>query len=219
MRVAPSPRASVCLALAVIWTWIYFWQLSLGAIGAERVAYAFAVVPAVLSGRATLPPELALVAPPWTLLSNLLLHPGALTLVVDLLALWWFGRHVETAMARGRFALFYLVCGIFAVLAATAQAPLFTQPQYGSSAALSGVLAAHVLLRPRARLRLELQRFSAKDALTVPALIPIGLWFVVQFGLPVSGTNAIGWPAHAASMAAGCVLMLFLKRRDTSLFT
>ena len=94
-------------------SYAFLWQLSLGATG-NRIIYALGAIPAVLTGDRALPPDLALVPAPLTLVTSMFLHGSWLHLGGNMLFLWIFGDNVEDAMGHVRFLVFYLLCGVLA---------------------------------------------------------------------------------------------------------
>ncbi len=214
-----KPYVTVALLLAC--GWAHIWQLGLGEAGATRAVYAFGLVPAVLSGQGSLPAELSLVAPPWTLLSSMFLHADALHLGGNLLYLWVFGNNVEDATGHRRFLLFYLVCGVFAALAQTAAAPASTVPMVGASGAVSGVLGAYLLLHPRASVLVLVPLGFIAHPLRLPAMALLLGWFALQVAsswISEAGQPGVAWYAHVGGFVTGAILILFLKRRDVALF-
>ena len=119
-------------------------------------SYALGVIPAVLTGRESLPPEIALLPAPATILTSMFLHGGFLHLAGNMLYLWIFGNNIEDAMGHVRFVIFYLLCGVAAVFAQVLPNPGSIVPMIGASGAISGVLGAYMLLYPRARVLLGL---------------------------------------------------------------
>jgi membrane associated rhomboid family serine protease len=80
----------------------------------------------------------------WRLISAAFLHYGPLHLLLNMLALWWFGSAVEQVLGRGRYLLLYLVSG----LAGSAGA-LIADPNaltVGASGAIFGILGAAFVL-------------------------------------------------------------------------
>src|ERR1044071_1061406 len=74
------------------------------------VAYAFGLVPAVLTGREALPDEIYVI-PAWaTVLTSMFMHGGFWHLAGNMLYLWIFGNNLEEAMGHVRFFLFYVLC-------------------------------------------------------------------------------------------------------------
>jgi membrane associated rhomboid family serine protease len=82
----------------------------------------------------------------WRLLSSMFLHNGFMHLLVNCLALFFFGRIVELLYGRYRFLLIYLLSGYFGNLLFLA----FGSPisiAAGASGAVFGILGAHIPLR------------------------------------------------------------------------
>ena len=182
----------------------------------DRVDLALGVIPAVLFGQAALSPDL-FVLPAWmTLVTALFLHGGVFHLVGNMLFLWVFGDNVEDAMGTGRFVAFYLASGVAASLAFCAMAPGSESPLIGASGAVSGVVAAYLLLYPRVHvLGLVFQIIPV----SVAAFWCIGAWILFQFGSALWSANAdVGWWAHVGGLVAGAVLTPVLKRKDVPLF-
>ncbi len=67
---------------------VFLWQLGLGPEAGRRAVYALGMIPAVLTGRASLPPELVLVPPAGTVVTSTFLHSGWLHLIGNMLYLW-----------------------------------------------------------------------------------------------------------------------------------
>lgn len=205
-----SQRGWVSIGIAVVCVWTWIWQLALGAGFAERAAYAFGLVPAVLTGHGMLPPELSLILPPLTLVSGMFLHHGLVQLVLNIACLLWFGQAVERCMARRHFVIFVLACGVFAALLHAAVTPRATVPVLGMNGVVAGLLAACLLLQPRASVFI--------GTLRVPVVYAAGTWFVLNLGGLVPAGPLPAWPLLAGGAACGPILLLFLKRRDVLLF-
>ena len=151
--------------------------------------------------------------------SSMFVHGGLMHVVGNMLYLWIFGDNVEDRMGHGRFALFYLLCGVSAALAQTLVSAGSLVPMVGASGAVAGVMGAYFVLYPRSRV-LTLFPFPL-TLIEIPAVYLLGLWFVLQFvsGLgtlsPAGDGQLVGgvafW-AHIAGFGAG-ILMVFLFRR------
>jgi len=173
------------------------------------------VIPGVLFGSYTLPEGLPLVPEPATLLTSLFLHVSFLHLAGNMLFLWVFGDNVEDAMGHGRFILFFLLCGTAAGLAHAFAVPGSDRPLVGASGAVSGVVAAYLILHPRVRLW---GLFFARIPLRLRAYWAIGFWLAFQLFQALTATDvSVGWYAHIGGFAAGAVLVVMLRRRDQPL--
>ena len=194
----------------------FLWQLSLGPAGGERVIYALGFIPARFFGHAELPPELD-GADPWaTILTSMFMHGGWLHLGSNMLYLWIFGDNIEDSMGHVRFLVFYLLCGAAAALAQGFVDPASAIPMVGASGAISGVLGAYILLHPRATVRVLIFLGLFITVAHVPAMIVLGIWFLLQlvsgFATPAEGSGVAFW-AHIGGFVAGFVLISLFKRR------
>jgi membrane associated rhomboid family serine protease len=202
---------------------VFLWQTSLGPRAGQAIVYALGMIPAVLFGSARLPPELRLVPAPLSVLTSMFLHGGWMHLLGNMLYLWIFGNNVEDSMGRGRFVVFYLLCGTAAALVQGLAAPGSEIPMIGASGAIGGVLGAYLMLHPRANVRMLFILLFFIRVISVPAAVVLGLWFVMQF---ISGATTptaddgggVAFWAHVGGFLTGAVLVPFFKRREVRLF-
>ncbi len=159
-----------------------------------------------------------LVPPPLTILTSMFLHGGIAHIAGNMLFLWIFGNNVEDALGRVRFLLFYLASGIVAALAQTfvsAAAGDVSTPMVGASGAIAGVLAAYLVLYPRARVLTLIPIFFFIRLVYVPAYFFIGLWFALQLLSAVYGYTGSGvaFFAHIGGFIAGFILVKLMGAR------
>jgi membrane associated rhomboid family serine protease len=218
----PTVRTPVVtIALIAACVMVFLWQLGLDPREEAAAAYALGLVPAVLFGVADLPPELALV-PAWTtILTSMFLHGGLLHLAGNMLFLWIFGNNVEDTLGRVRFLLFYVLCGVAAAMAQALSNPASEIPMVGASGAIGGVLGAYLVLHPRANVRVLFWFLIFVRLINVPAMVLIGLWFVMQvmggLATPASPTGGVAFWAHVGGFLAGIVLVVVMRPRGTRL--
>ena len=112
------------------------------------------------------------------------MHAGWLHLFGNMLYLWIFGDNVEDNFGHVKFLIFYLLSGIAAIFAQLVFNVDSTVPNLGASGAIAGVLGAYILLFPRGQVRVLMGR----AVITMPALVVIGFWIVLQL---VSGVGSI----------------------------
>jgi membrane associated rhomboid family serine protease len=139
-----------------------------------------------------------------------------------MLYLWIFGNNVEDAMGHLRFLAFYLMCGAAAALAMAYIDPSSRVPMIGASGAISGVLAAYVLLYPRHRVTVIVPLGIIFYPLSIAAIWVVGFWFVMQLfsaALSNPGQPGTAWWAHIGGFAAGLLLTPLLKSRHVPLFS
>jgi membrane associated rhomboid family serine protease len=151
--------------------------------------------------------------------TSMFLHGGVAHLVGNMLFLWVFGDNVEDNMGHGRYFGFYLLCGVVAGLAQVAVHPLSSIPGIGASGAISGVLAAYLVMYPRAIVSLVIPLFILFPVIDVPAILMIGLWFLTQFTngiaaltLNTAETGGVAWWAHIGGFMAGLALVFLFRR-------
>ena len=179
------------------------------------LAAGFGIIRKVVLGDAFLPSEL-IQAPPWlSPVTSLFLHGGFAHLIGNMLFVWVFGDNVEDSMGHVRFMVFFLLCGILAAFAHAAMNPQSIQPLIGASGAISGVVAAYLLLYPKVRIfGLVLKVVPV----TVPAWVAIGAWVAFQVMQAFwGGVTAVAWFAHLGGLVAGVVLTPFLVRPGVSI--
>jgi membrane associated rhomboid family serine protease len=154
---------------------------------------------------------------PLSILTSMFLHGGWLHIIGNMLFLWVFGNNVEDRMGHVVYVLFYLVAGVVAAYAQAAIGADSTIPLMGASGAVAGVLGAYIVVFPHARV-LTLVIFFFITVIELPALIVLGLWFVLQAfqGLGSLGgdVGGVAWFAHIGGFVFGAlVALLFYRRR------
>lgn len=80
----------------------------------------------------------------WRLITAAFLHYGPFHLLLNMVALWWFGSLLERRIGSGRFLLLYLVSGLAGSAGALILDP--TVPTVGASGAIFGILGAGLVL-------------------------------------------------------------------------
>ena len=155
-----------------------------------------------------------------TIFSAMFMHGGWLHLGGNMLYLWIFGDNVEDRLGHGRYLVFYLLCGAFAALAQTYVNPGSSVPMIGASGAISGVLGAYIVLFPHSRVLTIVPIVFFIQLLEVPAIVLLGLWFLMQL---LSGVGSLGeradiggvafW-AHVAGFLAGLGFVYVFKQPE-----
>jgi membrane associated rhomboid family serine protease len=145
-----------------------------------------------------------------TILTSMFMHGGIAHILGNMWFLWIFGDNIEDDMGRGRYLLFYLLCGILASLAhvfASAGGPQAEVPSLGASGAISGVMGAYLVLHPLRQVTVIMIRI----VMNVPAYVAVGLWFLFQlasgfFASPGTATGGVAYMAHIGGFVAGAAL-------------
>jgi membrane associated rhomboid family serine protease len=158
-------------------------------------------------------------SPIWlTLFTSMFMHGGWLHIGGNMLFLFIFGDNIEKAYGHLKYLAFYLVCGIIAGLAHVLSQPDSIIPSLGASGAISGVMAAYLVLFPTNRIRVLLALgLVLLRPIMVPAIVMIGVWALLQFinGLGAIAvtdqTSGVAYWAHIGGFVAG-VVITFLAR-------
>lgn len=184
--------------------------------GAQGFAVSFGIVPSVFEGTRRLPAIYELVAPQATVVTYAFVHADFWHMAGNMLFLFVFGDNVEDAMGHVRYALFFLVSAAFAGLAHILTHPHSDLPLVGASGAVAAVVAAYLILHPRARVWvLALGRIP----LPLSAWLVLGAWVVMQVYMVLVQTgDDVAWTAHVGGIVAGSVLVVLFRRPGVPLF-
>ncbi len=202
--------------------WAFFIELSLGS-AVQNFIQAYGFVPARLTHPAAY--GVTSLYAVLTIFTAMFLHGGWIHIIGNMWFLWIFGDNVEDAMGHGRYFLFYLISGLAATFAQYAINPASTVPNIGASGAIAGVMAAYVLLYPRAKVITLLIIIIFIDIVEIPAFVFILIWFALQLisglaALPSAhmATGGVAYFAHIGGFAAGLVLVWFFREKKRAAY-
>jgi membrane associated rhomboid family serine protease len=201
----------ITVALIAINVIVYFafeqGFLGLGELGNQRVAE-YGAIPFEITNGQDLPGP-GDQAPFWiTIFTSMFLHGGLLHLGGNMLFLWIFGNNIEDSMARFSFVAFYLLGGLAALGLQVAMDPNSEVPTIGASGAIAGVLGAYARIYPRARVLTVIFIIFFFTIITLPALVVLGVWFLLQllptFSEPIGSTGGgVAYAAHVGGFLFG----------------
>ena len=187
---------------------VFLFQLSLDEADLFRFIMDWGTVPREISNGDDL----------FALVTCMFLHGGWLHIAGNMLFLWVFGDNVEDTMGHLKFLAFYLLCGIAAsglqvIVDSDSRIPLI-----GASGAISGVLAAYLILFPKGKIR-TLILIGVPIVILVPAWGMIGYWIVIQFinGIASLGPETaetgggVAYFAHIGGFIAGAALVWLFR--------
>ncbi len=213
----PTRRAPVfTVAILGVNMAVFLYAVSLGSIGFEVFSMRLGLIPFEImhATDAVSPTPIPLYL---TLFTAMFMHGGWVHLAGNMLYLWTFGNSIEDTLGRFRFLVFYLFSGVAATLVHVVSAPDSTVPLVGASGAIAGVLGAYMALFPGVRVHVLVFLFFFIQVVRVPALIVLGLWFIIQLVNASVQTGGVGggvaWYAHIAGFVVGYLLMRGRKRR------
>jgi membrane associated rhomboid family serine protease len=222
----------VTVGLIVINCFVYFMLMWMGTPAHENAQMAFAVVPAEFLGQVQ--PGFGYetggfnVMEPLTLVTYMFLHGNFMHLAGNMLFLWVFGDNVEDAMGHFRFLMFYLACGMFAGLVHVyalkmlppADSQVLASQLIGASGAVSGVIAAYLMMHPNVRVWVL---FLFRIPLRVSAGFALMVWIAFQvvsvyLSYQDGDANGTAYWAHIGGLLAGAILIVFMRRPGFPLF-
>jgi len=200
----------VNLAIIIANFLVFFYELSLGN-GVNSFLRDWGAVPALVTDYLDHPGDHPLRVL-FTPITAMFLHGGWFHILGNMLFLWVFGDNVEDAIGHVSYLVFYLLAGIAAAVTQIWVDSNSILPMVGASGAIAGVLAAYVVLYPRATIATVI--FPIFWAIPVPAFVLIGLWFLLQLvsgaaaiGTAVGASEGVAWFAHIGGFLAGLVLV------------
>jgi membrane associated rhomboid family serine protease len=154
-------------------------------------------------------------------LTSMFLHGSWAHLLGNALFLWVFGNNVEDVMGRGRFLLFYLLCGLAAAAVHVVVQPGSVVPTVGASGAISGAMGAYLVLFPRVRVRMLFIFVIVFRIIPLPAWSVLLWWFVLQLILALpdltaapAQTGGVAVWAHLGGFLTGALLIRVFEREE-----
>jgi len=214
-----SPRLTfpaMTLFLIAVNVLVFLYQVSLPDRAAEAFVQLYGMVPArvslALAGQHHVTFEQAFMP----LFTSMFLHGGWLHILGNMWFLWIFGGQVEDRLGHFTYLVFYLICGLGSGVAQMAFSWGSKLPAIGASGAIAGVLGAYIVFFPSSRILTLVPLFIIWFTAQIPALVFIGLWFLVQF---LSGISAVGaasmggvaWWAHVGGFLLGVLIAQFYR--------
>ncbi|MFL5701050.1 MAG: rhomboid family intramembrane serine protease [Ktedonobacteraceae bacterium] len=223
----PGPRRRMpwmTWAIIAVNVIVFLYEVSLGP-NAAAFMFAYSVVPVALTHgipqTALLKTSIPFQTPNpvyLTIITSMFLHAGWLHIGGNMLFLYIFGDNVEDRMGHFPYLVFYLFCGVIASIAQVAVDPNSSIPSLGASGAIAGVLAAYLVLFPWAKVRTIIFIFIFFTIVTLPAIVLIGLWFLLQFfdgvaslGSAQQAMGGVAYFAHVGGFVTGLVITLILR--------
>ncbi len=188
---------------------VFVYTLGLDPVQLSRFFHMFGVVPA----RFTQPEWAAWMGYPdqgfYTAVSYMFIHGGLAHFLINSWMLWIFADNIEDVMGPWKFLVFYLLCGVMALLTHMLFNLGSTVPVVGASGAIAGVMGAYFLLYPHSRVITFIPFFFIVE---LPAVIFLGIWFILQVVFAIgadifSSGSGVAWWAHAGGFLAGMALL------------
>jgi len=141
---------------------------------------------------------------PWTIVTYMFVHANLMHILLNMLALYFFGPAIERRLGSGNFLGLYFVSGILGALLTFIFAPY--SAVVGASGAVMGVTAAYA-------------RYWPHDKIYIWGILPVSAWMMVVglalysiwSGFGGSRSGVADW-AHLGGLAAGYLYALAYER-------
>ena len=152
-----------------------------------------------------------------SLLTCMFLHAGWAHLLGNMWFLLIFGKNIEDRLGHIPYLIFYLVGGLAASAVHWASGPGSTAPVIGASGAIAAVLGAYAVTFPTARVVTVVFLLVYFTVIELPALVVLGLWFIMQLfdgvsGLRIHLSGGVAFWAHVGGFDAGAAMMEFISQ-------
>jgi len=219
-----SPRRSfpvVTLLLIAANVVVFLHQVTMPTSQADKFIKTFALIPLTVQYALAGTHHVTLAQALIPLFTCMFLHGGFLHIIGNMWFLWIFGGNVEDRLGSFFYLLFYLVCGIGSSVSQLLFSWGSPVPSLGASGAISGVLGAYVIFFPASRILTLVPLFVFWFTARIPAIVFIGLWFVVQIlsGIgsleTVNTTGGVAWWAHIGGFLIGLLLAKGIRPQPT----
>jgi hypothetical protein len=195
---------------------VFLFQVSLPPNAAEAFVNVYGMVPVrvsmALAGQHHVTFEQAFIP----LFTSMFLHGGLLHILGNMWFLWIFGGQVEDRLGHITYLVFYLICGLGSGVAQLLFSWGSKTPAIGASGAIAGVLGAYIVFFPSSRILTLIPLFIIWFTAQIPALVFIGLWFVIQFlsgigSLGAASMGGVAWWAHVGGFLLGVLIAQFYR--------
>jgi membrane associated rhomboid family serine protease len=201
----------VTWALVVLNVAVFAAELGTPPAAQETLIQTFGFTPAILRGDVANAHAFPVLLTPIT---DMFIHLGWDHLLGNMLFLMIFGDNVEDALGHLRYLAFYVACSFASDLAYFLSNAHSTVPAVGASGAISGVVAAYLMIRPCAKVEV----LFVIIPVALSAYWVIGLFTLTQLWNVLAHTqDGVAYWAHIGGMLAGAALLPLLRHPDVVL--
>lgn len=204
----------ITVGIIVVNCLVFIYQLTLSSEGLETFLFHYGAIPGRLV-HPNLADRIPVPSLPFslTIFSSMFLHGGLIHLAGNMLYLWIFGNNVEDYLGHIKFAGFYLISGFLAAFIHTLTDLDSLVPMIGASGAIAGILGAYLVLFPRANISTLFIFIIFFKVIKVPAVLILGLWFLIQLVNAGTVGGSVAWYAHVGGFLSGVIFIRFFGRR------
>ena len=166
----------------------------IGTLAYRKLIYIFGLQPAIFFSQ------------PWTIITSMFTHASLWHILVNMLALYFYGSFLNRLVGTGKFLIVYLFGGILGNIFFLLLAPQFVVG-IGASGAIFALGGALAVLTPNLRVYI------------FPLPIAMPLWVAVIGGFIIlSFVPGIAWQAHLGGLVFGLIAGYFFRKRSRILY-
>jgi rhomboid family protein len=198
----PTTFPAATLGLIVINVIVFLFELALG----DSFVLRWSMIPAHITAGHNFE----------TIFTAMFMHASWGHIIGNMVFLWAFGPEIEDSMGPWRYVVFYLLGGVAAAAMQIAFAPHSTVPNLGASGAIAAVMGAFVVTFPSDEIRSVLAIFIFVRIAYVPAILLIGVWFLLQLWnagqIAPQESGGVAYLAHVGGFIFGAVFARLFQR-------
>jgi membrane associated rhomboid family serine protease/Zn-finger nucleic acid-binding protein len=139
----------------------------------------------------------------YNVVTAIFLHGSMAHIAANLYFLYTFGDNVEDFLGWLNFTLLYLACGLTAQMSYFFSNMHSTIPALGASGAISGLIAAYMILFSRRKIFVMIVAWPVR----IRAVWCGVFWLLLQILGAAEGRTGIAWSAHIGGFIAGAALI------------
>jgi membrane associated rhomboid family serine protease/Zn-finger nucleic acid-binding protein len=139
----------------------------------------------------------------YNVVTAMFLHGSMAHIAANLYFLYTFGDNVEDFLGWLNFTLLYLACGLTAQMSYFFSNMHSTIPALGASGAISGLIAAYMILFSRRKIFVMIVAWPVR----IRAVWCGVFWLLLQILGAAEGRTGIAWSAHIGGFIAGAALI------------
>ncbi|MBU2102097.1 MAG: rhomboid family intramembrane serine protease, partial [Candidatus Omnitrophica bacterium] len=151
----------------------------------------------------------------YRLITYSFLHANIFHLAGNMLFLWAFARGVEDELGWEKFTALYAISAVFSGILFLATPSGKNLPCVGASGAISGVIGAHLILFPKAKIIFDVYGLSKKITTAVSSFYYIAFWIGMNIWFGVAqlakDSSRVAFWGHIGGFMAGVVFIEVYK--------
>jgi len=142
---------------------------------------------------------------PWTFVTAIFLHADPTHILLNMIALFFFGIYLEQKISKRDYILIFLAAGIIGNVGYLLTAPSANVPGLGASGAIYGIMGTLTVLAPKAIVFVY--------GIPMPMFVAAIFWFLLEF-FGLFSPSDIAHGAHIGGLFFGLIVGLYYRSRS-----